>query len=130
MDYSLDYFLEKNWSFILIKNGRIVYKSKLQGLKPLIFCVKKYKKEMRGAIVFDKVVGRAAAVLLAYARVKEVWTPTISQSGKACLAENKMKIIYKNLASCITNRKGGDTCPMEKMSLKMPEKEFIAKMLK
>jgi hypothetical protein len=61
--------------------------------------------------------------------VKEVWTPTISRGGKACLAKNKVKIDYKNLAGCIMNRRGDGLCPMEKMSRKMPEKEFIEKIL-
>lgn len=85
---------------------------------------------MRGAVVFDKIVGRAAAILLVYAKVKEIWTPTISRSGKAYLTKNKVKIVYRNLADYVMNRRGDEVCPMEKMSRKMPEKEFIAKMLK
>ena len=129
MKYNFDYFLKKNWSFVLIKNDKIVFKSKAQHLKPLISCIKRHKKEMRGAVVFDKIVGRAAAILLVYAKVKEVWTSTASRSGKAYLAKNKVKIDYKNLASCIKNRKGNDLCPMEKMSRKMSGKEFTEKML-
>ena len=129
MNYNLDYFAAKSWSFVLIKNDEIIFKSKLRGLKPLAYCAKKYKREMRGAIVFDKVVGRAAAILLAYAKVKEVWTPTISRSGKAYLAKNKVKIAYENLTDCIMNRQGNDACPTEKMSANMPEEEFIIKAL-
>ncbi len=84
---------------------------------------------MREAVVFDKIIGRAAAILLVYAGVKEVWTPTISRSGKAHLMKNEVKIGYKNLAECIKNRKGDDLCPMEKISRKMTEKEFIKKIL-
>lgn len=96
--YSLEYFSEKYWSFVLIKNNRIIFKSRLDGLKPLIYCIKKHKKEIREAIVFDKIVGRAAAILLVFGKVKEVWTPTISRSGKAYLTRNKVKIDYNNLA--------------------------------
>jgi len=46
--YNLEYFFEKSWSFVLMKNGKIVFKSKAQHLKPLIFCIKRHKKEMRG----------------------------------------------------------------------------------
>ncbi|KKT32759.1 MAG: hypothetical protein UX02_C0006G0027 [Candidatus Moranbacteria bacterium GW2011_GWC1_45_18] len=84
---------------------------------------------MRGAVVFDKIIGQAAAIFLVYAKVKEVWTPTISRSGKACLEKHNVKIDYKNLVSCIKNRKGDDLCPMEKMSRKMTKKEFIEKKL-
>lgn len=117
--YSLDYFSQKKWSFVLIKNGEILYKSKADRLKPLIFCIKKHKKEMRGAIVFDKIVGRAAATLLAYAKVKEVWTPIISQDAKKYLKKSKIKIGFKKEVKNIMNQKGDDFCPMEKLSRKM-----------
>jgi len=120
--FNLDYFLEKRWSFVLIKNGKIIFKSKAKRLKPLIFCLKKHQKEMRGAIVFDKIVGRAAAMLLAYAKVKEAWTPTISQDAKKYLKKNKIKIEFKKEVKNIMNRKGDDLCPMEKLSQKMGEK--------
>ena len=129
MKFSFSEFEKSGYSFVLLKNEKIIYRSHAQGLKPLISCIKKYKKEMRGAVVFDKIVGRAAAILLAYAKVKEVWMSTISRSGKAYLTRNKVKIDYKNLTNCIMNRQGNDTCPMEKMSRKMSSGEFIKKML-
>ena len=51
---------------------------------------------MRGAIVFDKIVGRAAAILLAHAKVGEVWTPTVSTGGKKYLTEKQNKLQYQN----------------------------------
>jgi hypothetical protein len=117
--YSLEYFLEKNWSFVLIKNGEILYKSKADRLKPLILCIKKHQNEMRRAIVFDKIIGRAAAMLLAHAKVKEVWTPTISQDARKYLKKSKIKIEFQKEVKNIMNQKGDDLCPMEKMSRKM-----------
>lgn len=137
--YNLDYFSGSCWSFVLIKQNRIIYKSKLDGLKPLIFCIKKYsargrsalerKNEMQDSIVYDKIIGKAAAILLVSVGISEVWTPTISKAGKAYLSKNNVKIVYKNFVNCIKNRKGNDICPMEKMARKIGEKGFIDKML-
>lgn len=120
--YSFDYLSGKDWSFVLIKNGEIRYKSKAERLKPLIFCIKKYGKEMHGATVFDKIVGRAAAMLLAHAKVKEAWTPIISQDAKKYLKKNKIKIEFEKEVKNIMNREGDDLCPMEKLSRKLGEK--------
>jgi hypothetical protein len=119
--YSLDYFLEKSWSFVLIKNEKIVFRSKTERLKPLIACIKKHKEDMRGAIVFDKVIGRAAAMLLAHAKVKEVWTPIISQDARKYLKKSKINVEFKEVVKAIMNQKGDDLCPMEKLSRKMGE---------
>jgi hypothetical protein len=126
--YSLEYFLKKNWSLILIKDGKISYKSKMRRLRPLIFCIKKFGKVMRGAVVFDRNVGQASAMLLKFAGVKEVWTPTASIAGKKFLAKNKIKLSYGNLVKSI-NQESGEICPMEKMSSEMGENNFVKKML-
>ncbi|PIU78770.1 MAG: hypothetical protein COZ28_01810 [Candidatus Moranbacteria bacterium CG_4_10_14_3_um_filter_44_15] len=124
-----DCFWEKPWTFVLVKNGKIIYKSKSQQLKPLIFSVKNYKKEMRGATVFDKMVGRAAAILLVYAKVKEIWTPVVSRSAKRILAKNEIKLVFQKEVKSIMNRKGDDLCPMEKLSRKMKPVELIKLLL-
>jgi hypothetical protein len=123
--YSLEYFFEKSWSFVLIKNGKIIYKSKAQRLRPLVFCLKKYNRQISGTVVFDKIVGRAAAYLLARARVAEVRTPTISRDAKRILSKNKIKIAFGREVKNIMNRRGDDLCPMEKLSGKLGEKEFV-----
>ena len=127
--FSLEYFSQKSWSLVLIKNGKIIFKSKADRLRPLVFCVKKHGREMRGAIVFDKVIGRAAAYLLAHAKVSEVWTPLVSTGGKKHLLKNKIKLDFGKEVKNIMNEKGDDLCPMEKLSGKLGEKEFVKHIL-
>jgi hypothetical protein len=123
-EYSLEYFAVKKQSFVLLKNEKIIYQSKSQGLKPLIFCLKKYKRRMRGGRVFDKVIGRAAALLLAHGKAKEVWTPVVSVPALAVLRKNKIKTVYQKKVKNIMNRDGSDFCPMEKRSRGKSSKEF------
>lgn len=113
-----------DFSFVLIKRGRILYKSKSQGLKPLIFCLKKRKKDLNGAIVFDKIVGQAAALLLVLGRVKTVMTPLVSQRALGYLKKNRVKVIYKNKVKHILNQKKEDFCPMEKLSRGKTRQKF------
>lgn len=125
-EYSLQNLNGGKWVFILIKNNRILYRSKKQGLKPLIFCLKKYKTQMRGAVVFDKVVGRAAACLLVYGKVKKIMTPLASRGAIKLLKENKIEIEYLKTVPSILNKVGNDLCPMEKLSQNKTAKEFIS----
>lgn len=121
---NLDYFIKKGWSFALIKGGKILYRSKNQGLKPLIFCVKNYRRQMRDATVFDKIVGRAAALLLADAGVKKVLTPLISRLALIILRRGRIEIEYDKIVKNILNRAGSDLCPLEKMSRGKNIEEF------
>ncbi len=120
--------MDKNWSFALIGGGKILYYSKSQGLKPLIFCVKKYRRQMRGAAVYDKVIGRAAALLLVYGRVRKVMTPLISRGGLAVLRRGGAETEYKKIVRHILNAPGSDLCPMEKLSRKKSPAEFAKQM--
>ena len=124
----LKYFIDKKLAFALIKGGKVIYKSKKQRLAPLIFCLKKHKAQMRGATVFDKVVGRAAALLLIYGGVKKVMTPLISRGALIVLARGGAEIEYKKIVKRILNAAGEGLCPMEKMSRKKSPKE-LAKIL-
>lgn len=128
-DYSLDFFLAKGWAFALVKGDKIIYKSKKQRLLPLLFCLKKYKAQMRGSMVFDKVIGRAAALLLIYGGVKKVLTPTISRGALQILARGGAEIKYQKIVKNILNQAGDDLCPMEKLSQGKNSVEF-AKLMK
>ncbi|TSC53197.1 MAG: hypothetical protein LiPW39_402 [Parcubacteria group bacterium LiPW_39] len=101
-----------------------MYYSKSQGLKPLIFCVKNYRKQMCDATIFDKVVGRAAALLLVYAGVRKILTPLISRNALLVLQRGGAETEYKKIVRQILNAQGSDLCPMEKMSRGKNIEEF------
>jgi hypothetical protein len=114
--YNLDYFSSRGWAFALVKEGKILYHSKSQGLRPLIFCIKNYKAQMRGATVYDKIIGRAAALLLCYGGVKKVLTLVISRGALIVLQRGGAEVKYGKITRQIFNQQGTDLCPMEKLS--------------
>ena len=79
---------------------------------------------MRGATVYDKVVGRAAALLLAYGGVARVLAPLISRGGLAVLRRGGAVVEYQKIVKNITNIKGDDLCPMERLSQGKSVEEF------
>lgn len=123
-EYSLDYFIGRPWSFVLIKKGKLIYRSKKQGLAPLVFCLKYKKNILHGAIVYDKIIGRAAACLIIYGKAKKVMTPVISQSAITIFKKHEIPAEYIKITGKILNKKGDDQCPMEKMSSGKSAKEF------
>ena len=127
--YNLDYFQKKSWSLVLIKNSEIIYRSKKQGLAPLIFCLKNKPGLLRGATVYDKLVGRAATLLMIYGKVKEVMTPAISRMALVELKKNNINSEYGEVVGKIMNRKGDDLCPMEKLSSGKSAEEFAGLLL-
>ena len=128
-EYSLEYFSKLKWSLVVIKKDKIIYKSRMRRLKPLIFCIKKLGKDLRGAVVFDRTVGQASAILLKFAGINKVLAPTVSKAGKKFLEKNKIKLEYFEEVKFIAGRSNDEVCPMEKMSQELGEKAFIKRIL-
>lgn len=68
---------------------------------------------MFGASVVDKIVGKAAAALLALAKVKEVYADVISRPALDLLSKTDIKISYGVAAPHIINRTATGWCPLE-----------------
>jgi hypothetical protein len=129
--YNLDHFQKTDWTFLLLKKNKIIYRSKKERLQPLIFCLKNKKALLKGATVYDKIVGRAAALLMIYGKIKSVSTPIISRSALKEFGKTNIKVEYGATTGRIMNKKGDDTCPMEKLSQnKKPGQFFLIMMEK
>lgn len=65
------------------------------------------------ASIADKVVGKAAAALLALAKVKEVYADVVSRPALDLLSKTDIKISYGVVAPHIINRTATGWCPLE-----------------
>ena len=107
---------QEELSIIIEKNGEIVFQSYDPMLKPLFTCLKEKKFLLKDSIVYDKIVGRAAAYLCIIGRVKKIYTPLASESAIKVLKENNIKLRALKTIPLIMNKDNTDTCPMEKLA--------------
>lgn len=68
---------------------------------------------LRGAFVADKVVGKAAAALLALGGVEEVFADVISRPALDLLEKNAVGAGYRLCVPHIVNRTHTGRCPLE-----------------
>lgn len=73
---------------------------------------------LRGAVVADKVVGKAAAALMVTSGVKEVYAEVISRQAFFLLDEAGVNTTFHQVVPVIMNRAGTGLCPMEMLCLK------------
>ncbi len=109
-------------------NDTGVHVSEKKGIAPMIDWLEEDREFLRGASVADKVVGRAAAMLMVYAGVAEVYASVVSNGALALLTEKGIACRYSNTTLAISNRRGDGICPMEKTvaPIKDPEKAYEA----
>ncbi len=120
----LEDFVRSDWSLVVENRTGLVFRSKEEKLRPLLKCIEQHSSEMKGAILFDRVVGRAAALLCAYARVGTVLTPLLSDGGREAL--NQFAIPFHALGRVkeILNEDSSGPCPMEEKARGKSPLEF------
>lgn len=90
-----------------------IYQSQLRGIAPVLIKLQENELFFEDAIIVDKVVGRAAAMLFIKANVKHIYALTISQKAIAILDKYRMKYTYDSVCEFIENRTHTGMCPME-----------------
>lgn len=105
---------ENTCSFVVIKEGRIVYQDKGNGVKPIIRLLDTNRDLLQDAIVVDKIIGKAAALLLRLGQVKMVCAITMSESGKNYFNSIGVPSECDKCIDVISNRKRDGICPLER----------------
>lgn len=90
-----------------------IYQSQLRGIAPVLNQLQENELFFKEAIIVDKVVGKAAAMLFIKAGVKHLYALTISKKAIAVLDKYHMNYTYDTVCEYIENRTHTKMCPME-----------------
>jgi hypothetical protein len=110
--------LMKGNAVVVAKDGAVVLTRTGRGIRPLYEIVSnpEYGSLLAGAAVADKVVGKAAALLCAAARVKEVYAALLSEPAANVLAAKAIPFACGEKVPLVLNRTRTDICPIEKLA--------------
>ena len=113
-------------SFVCMK-GEEIHTSKKHGIAPILELIKEKKEVLIKATIADKVIGKAAALLLIKADIKEMYAGIISEHALKILLQNHITVEYDTLVPYISNRKNDGMCPMEEAVLQIdsPEEAYL-----
>lgn len=103
--------IKEGKSIVLAKDGVITHQETGSGVKPVLDLLD--KGALEGAIVVDKIIGRAAASACVVGGAKKVVASVMSVGAKAFLNAHGIPAAAETLVPMIINRKGDDQCPME-----------------
>lgn len=101
----------ENYTCVFCDDRRILT-DKRHGIAPLLARLDD-EEELRGMSVADKIIGKAAALLLIHCGVAEVYGEIMSTDAQALLAQNGIAAHCGKSVSVILNRDGSAPCPME-----------------
>ena len=105
---------ERGLSLQIIFGDLTIYCSDKAGMRPLLESVSSLgRARLRGTIVVDKVVGKAAALLIAYFRPRKVQCGTLSIRAKRILDLYQIRYCSAEVVSEICRPGSDDLCPFE-----------------
>ncbi|WP_413854400.1 DUF1893 domain-containing protein [Candidatus Ruminimicrobium bovinum] len=113
----------ENHSLAVCQKGKISFQDE-HGIQPLLIQIK--KKGLKKAMVVDKVIGKAAALLMVYGKVKQVHTNIIAKDAIEVFEKHKVKYSYNEVVDYIQNAKQDGLCPMEQkvLNIDSPKKAY------
>ena len=122
--------LKSTDSTLCVVSGEDIFTSQERGVKPLLFLLKEKKGFLKDASVADKVIGKAAALLMALGEIKEVHTLIMSEPAIKVFENQKIKYFYDKKVERIVNRTGDGLCPMETLCIHIDDpQEALTKII-
>ncbi|MEM2936020.1 MAG: DUF1893 domain-containing protein [Candidatus Bathyarchaeia archaeon] len=118
---------QQGLSLLILKGGRTIYSSREGGMLPLLEAIDQLGlRALADSTVVDRIVGRAAALLISHFKAKEVYTKLLSRRAIEILQKNGVAYAAERVVDTIRKKDGTDICPFEKMVLTIdnPEKGY------
>ena len=106
----------KQYTFVALTNGKIIKTSHKKGIMPLLEIIRDNQDILEETVIADKVIGKAAALLAAGYKVKQIYTELLSQKAKEVLDHYSIFYQYEKYVAYIQNRSKTGQCPMEKLT--------------
>ena len=122
--------LEQQGVGLIVENNGETTTYCQHGVKDLLYLTANEPGRLKGAVVADKRVSKAAACLMIEGGVKRVNTPLVSTPARQMLEAAGIALYAREEVPLMMNRDGTDLCPMEKKLLDAKTPEQCAAILR
>ena len=135
MDVYLTELDKRGMCLMVWKGGEVVFSSPSKGIRPHLEVIERLGREkLAGSVMADKIVGRAAALLMLYSVPAEVHASVITTTAKELLRAKGVNVCLDIEVPAIKEKDGRIYCPFEAMvqGISDPEEAYpaiVAKML-
>ena len=115
MDEYLRKLDEAGMCLMVYKDGSVIFQSQSKGIRPHLEAIAALGGRLKGTLMVDKIVGRAAALLILYSGAIEVHAGVISRGGRDMLNHAGVRLLYEEETEHIKMVDGRIYCPFEAM---------------
>jgi len=123
--YNFEKFVESKWSLVIIGKGKIIFKSQASGIKPLVTFMKNdMGNNNQDLVIYDRYIGRAAALLMVLINPSKVYTPIISEGGSDVLKKYKITYFAQQQVKYLMGYASDKMCRWEKIAMNKTPQEL------
>ena len=85
IDLAKNIMLSENYSFVIIKDEKIISFSRDIGIKPILETIEDIGNDLEGTVIGDRILGKASAFLWRYSKIKGIYSPQATKTAIAIL---------------------------------------------
>ena len=100
-------------SCVVIRDDEIIHSADGRGVAPLLALYNQHRDKLKGSCVVDRIVGKAAAMILVLGEVKAVYGDVMSEAAREYLTARGMPFRCGSYVDVISAQTGTGICPIE-----------------
>ena len=135
LELAKEIFQANGYAFVLVRDAQVLATGTRDGVGELLDAVGALGEVLRGAALADKIVGKAVALIAAYAGITHIYTPLGSQAAQHVLRAHGIAFQPERLVPLIRNKRNDGACPLEQLTMELNApldavnalREFIAR---
>ncbi len=118
-------FLTSEDTLWISQNNSIIYHSEKKGIAPLVDYITEHGPSDQNVIIYDRIIGNAAAVLLGKLVCTTAYTHTVSDVALNTMKNLGINCFHLEIVPHIKNRTGDGMCPFEEASIGKSADDFL-----
>lgn len=100
-------------SLVVVRDGRVVAEDDEPGIAATLAHLERVRSEGPGAVMADRIVGRAAAWAALWAGIEACYGELLCRPAESLLSENGLRVEASRRVAQILNRARSGPCPLE-----------------
>jgi len=122
---TLDEFIESDLSLLAYSDGKCLFESRGSDLIPLLKLLEQKIDSQNGLVLFDRYIGRAAALLMTLIHPTMIYCRIISQGGAEVLHQHNMHFESRQQVAFLMGVTSDEMCRFEKMAHNKNAEELL-----
>ena len=118
------------YTLVVQKDGVTVHKDFGRGVGPALRLYDAQPETLKGALVCDTIVGKAAAAIYILGGAAGVYAETMSAAAMELLMANGVDCACKEKTETLLNRQGTGLCPFEQAVLELEKPEDCLRVIR